>query len=103
MIDKNKQPDKNGFTKYDHDKLRYELISPSAMKGMARVLTYGANKYVAHNWKKGTIDRYVGAAYRHMEAWRQGEKIDPESHLPHLEHLITNIMFLIELDKDNVK
>lgn len=89
------------FMKYDSEKLRYELIPPSTTLALARVLTYGARKYKPDNWRKGEVDRYVGAAYRHLEAWRQGEKRDPESGLLHLEHLLTNIAFLLELDKEN--
>lgn len=86
------------FMKFDSAKLRYELIPHSALEGLAKVLTYGARKYKPENWRKGEINRYVGAAYRHFEAWRAGEKNDPESGLSHLEHLLTNVAFLIELD-----
>ena len=87
------------FTKHDAGKLRYELIPPSAMRAIADVLTFGANKYSANNWKKvDDPSRYVGALYRHLEAWRSGEELDPESGLPHLHHAITNLAFLIELD-----
>ena len=87
------------FMKFDSEKLRYELIPTSATEGLAKVLTYGARKYKPNNWKKGELERYVGAAMRHLEAWRSGEKLDSESGLPHLEHLLTNVAFLIELDK----
>jgi hypothetical protein len=87
------------FTKYDAGKPRYELIPASSMRAMADVLTFGAQKYSDNNWQQ--VDepmRYVGALYRHLEAWRQGEVADPESGLPHLHHAITNLAFLIELD-----
>ena len=86
------------FTKYDGGKLRYELIPPSALKAMAEVLTFGAIKYSANNWKSVDDDsRYVGALYRHLEAWRDGEEVDPESSMSHLWHAMTNLAFLIEL------
>jgi len=87
------------FMKFDSAKLRYELIPPSTTFALARVLTYGARKYKPNNWKKGKAERYVGAAMRHLEAWRNGEKLDEESGLPHLEHLLTNVAFLVELDE----
>jgi len=86
------------FMKFDSEKLRYELIPTSSTKALAEVLTYGARKYKPENWRKGELDRYVGATMRHFEAWRAGEKLDPESGLPHLAHLLTNVAFLIELD-----
>lgn len=88
------------FMKFDTSKLRYDLIPVSAMAGMARVLTYGAKKYKPGNWKQvDNIDRYVAALYRHLEAWRGGETNDSESGLPHLEHALTNVAFLLDLDK----
>ena len=87
------------FMKFDSAKLRYELIPPSTTFALSRVLTYGARKYKPNNWKKGDIERYTGAAMRHFEAWRNGEKLDAESGLPHLEHLLTNVAFLVELDE----
>ena len=90
------------FMKFDKDKLRYDLVPPEATKALASVLTYGAKKYKANNWQQCTDpSRYVAAAYRHFEAWRMGEQCDPESHLPHLHHVLTNIAFLIWLEEQN--
>lgn len=85
----------DSFMKFDKGKLRYGLIPPQATKAIAQVLTYGAKKYKPNNWQLGEPDRYVDALYRHLEAWRAGEKLDPESGLSHLAHAITNISFLI--------
>jgi hypothetical protein len=41
----------NKFTKNDNDKLRYDLIPPQALKALAEVLTFGANKYADNNWQ----------------------------------------------------
>ena len=90
------------FMKFDTGKLRYGLIPPSATEALASVLTYGAKKYKANNWKEvDDTDRYVDALYRHLEAWRNGENLDEESKLPHLSHALTNIAFLIALDVQN--
>ncbi len=88
------------FMKFDSEKLRYELIPPSALEALAKVLTYGARKYKAENWRKGEINRYTGATFRHLEAWRRGEDIDKESGFLHLELLLTNVAFLLELTKN---
>jgi len=32
---------------------------------------------------------------RHLNAWRLGESIDPESGLHHLKHALTNVIFLM--------
>lgn len=87
------------FMKFDTGKLRYDLVPTSAFEGLAKVLTYGAKKYSPNNWRNAEdTDRYIAALYRHLEAWRKGEKVDEESGLKHLEHAITNVAFLLELD-----
>ena len=91
------------FMKFDAGKLRYDRIPPSSLKGLARVLTYGAKKYKPNNWKNvDNLDRYVAALYRHLEEWRSGSKVDQESGLKHLEHAMTNLCFLLELDTDEI-
>lgn len=87
------------FMKFDTNKLRYDLIPPSALEALATVLTYGAKKYKPDNWKNvDNPERYIGAAMRHFEAYRSGEWLDPESGKPHLWHVMTNIAFLTELE-----
>jgi hypothetical protein len=87
------------FIKSDSNKLRYDLVPPSLIEDVARVLTFGAEKYEPNNWKRvDDPSRYVAALYRHLEAWRAGEITDQESRLSHLAHAATNIAFLIELN-----
>jgi len=86
----------NSFMKFDSGKLRYGLIPPVVTKELAKVLTYGAKKYKPNNWQEvDSVDRYIDALYRHLEAWRAGDKIDEESGLSHLSHALTNISFLL--------
>jgi|TARA_R110000744_G_scaffold91126_1_gene176964 hypothetical protein len=90
------------FKKFDGGKTRYDLVPPKIIQGIAEVLTFGANKYGANNWKSvDDPERYVGALYRHLEAYRRGEFIDPESGFSHLEHASTNLAFLIELGHES--
>jgi hypothetical protein len=71
-----------------------------AMLHVARVLLFGAKKYGAGNWKMvpKARDRYFAACLRHTLAWWQGEKLDPESGLPHLAHAVTCLIFLLWFD-----
>lgn len=90
--------------KFDDGKTRLELIPTELIEGVGRVLTFGAQKYEAENWRNFTeadFPRLVGASMRHMEKYRRGEVFDPESGLPHLAHLATNLGFLLALDKRN--
>lgn len=83
--------------KYDSSKPRMELLSAIALEGTAAVLTYGAAKYSANNWRKGFAwTRIIGSTMRHLLAFARGEDLDPETGLPHLDHAACNIMFLQE-------
>lgn len=85
--------------KYDDGKLNYSLVPVSSIEELAKVFTYGANKYKAYGWKDVEVNRYESALFRHIQAWRSGEELDPESGLSHLSHALTNIAILIELTK----
>ena len=91
--------------KDDSGKLRFGLIPPVALEEIARVLTYGANKYSDNNWRKVDASRYEDALGRHINAWRKGEECDQESGLKHLAHALTNMCFLLvkETEKEEVK
>lgn len=86
--------------KYDKEKPRFDLLDPKAMQGLAEVLTFGANKYAANNWRNGIeYSRLIAALMRHLNAIQDGEDIDPESGLPHIDHLGCCWMFLSNLTK----
>ena len=81
--------------KYDNEKPRMDLLDPVALEGLAKVLTFGAQKYAAHNWRKGIANsRLIAAMLRHLFAIMRGEDIDPESGIPHIDHLGCCWMFL---------
>lgn len=84
-----------GGLKYDNNKPRMDLLDWTALEGVARVLTFGAQKYEANNWRKGLeYSRVMGAMLRHLAAIQRGEDIDPESGEPHIDHLGCCWMFL---------
>lgn len=86
--------------KFDQDKLPLHLLSTEAMNQTAAVLQFGADKYAAHNWRKGFAwSRPLSAALRHITAFNAGEDKDPESGLSHLAHAACCIMFLLEFEK----
>lgn len=85
-------------TKADKGKAPCELLSPTALLGTAAVLAFGAKKYSPNNWRKGLAwMRIAGAIMRHLFAFMAGEDLDPETGLPHVDHLGCEIMFLQEL------
>lgn len=95
----------SGGRKFDGGKSQYGLLPAVALEEVAKVLTYGAQKYEPDNWRKvpGGIDRYFDAMQRHVWAWKRGEKTDPETALHHMAHAICCAMFIceLEMDKDN--
>ena len=86
--------------KFDTGKLQYSLIPTETTKALAEVLTFGARKYAPNNWMlvENGKTRYLDALYRHLEAFRSGETLDPESSLHHLAHALTNLAFLHYLE-----
>lgn len=88
------------FMKFDSNKPRMSLVPASLGIEVAKVLTYGAKKYKADNWRKvQSRERYVDALERHLADYKDGVVNDEESGLMHLSHMATNIAFLIELKK----
>lgn len=90
--------DESGGIKHDSQKPDFSLLSPIALTYLVKVLDFGAQKYAAHNWRKG-IDqtRLVSAAFRHLTAFLAGEDVDVETGLPHMAHVMCCAMFSVEL------
>lgn len=79
------------------EKTDYTFIEPKWLEGVADVLTFGAKKYSRDNWKKcklKDLHLYYAALYRHTEAMRMGEVVDPETGLKHAYHASCNLMFI---------
>lgn len=87
--------------KDDKGKPDVSLIYPDFILGIARVLTYGADKYGRNNWKKLSEPwpRYYAAAQRHLLARQMGEEEDTESGYSHLLHAACNLMFLYYIER----
>ena len=74
-----------------------DLLPPKALNEVARVFSFGAEKYGDHNWRGGLkYSRLIGATLRHVTAWIAGETEDPESGINHLAHAACNILMLLE-------
>ena len=100
MTDNHKDIGRN----YDEGKLRYDLLPAHALAQIVGVFTYGAAKYTTdefsgdRNWELGMpFHHHVGSLMRHIEAYRGGEDIDPESGCHHLAMAATRCFMLLEL------
>jgi hypothetical protein len=91
------EPAPVGGTKLDTGKPPMSLIPRCANEAEAEVLGFGAEKYEAHNWRKGFAwSRLINSAMRHLAAFADGEDNDPETGLSHIAHLRCNTGFLLE-------
>jgi len=99
MISDNKEL-KTGL-KYDQDKPMYNLIPAIAIDELAKVLTFGANKYAPNSWQNVSdgLERYRAALLRHAFAIQSGELYDQESGMPHSAHAMCCAAFIVELEK----
>ncbi len=91
------------FVKYDSSKRNYALLPWGAIDEIVKVLEHGADKYMAHNWRRGTTwSRYWSASMRHLTAWWRGESVDEETGLSHLAHCACCLIFLISYEMEQL-
>lgn len=91
--------------KFDNEKLRWDLLPLECIEEVVKILTFGASKYGPNNWQnlENAEDRYYAALMRHLVEYKKGIRIDDESGLSHLSHLMCNVLFLIWFEKHSVK
>ena len=89
-------------SKSDAGKPHPSYVPVALIEGVMAVREYGNQKYHdPDNWKQVEPDRYHQAMLRHiLAAWNDPYKIDPESGLPHIAHVATNIAFLLEMKEE---
>lgn len=72
-------------------KPRYDLIPVDPLTRLAHLYARGAEKYDDNNWMKGQpMSRVYASLFRHMIAWRQGDKTED-----HLAAVCFNAMALM--------
>ena len=76
------------------------LVPPYAMEQTAWVHKLGADKYGPWNWRETGVcaSTYVNAILRHLNAWRDGEDLDPESGITHLAHIACSANILMDAE-----
>ena len=77
--------------------LSYILQGTKSVEGLAKVLEFGATKYDRGNWLK-SLDKneLVDSLLRHLTSFVNGEVLDQESNLPHIDHIHFNAKALAE-------
>jgi hypothetical protein len=75
---------------------------PNALQAAQAVSAFGAEKYDWNTWQTvpDALPRYHHALRRHQLAKASGEKVDPESGLPHSWHIAWNALAIAQLEFD---
>lgn len=76
------------------------MYVPTAMKGLADAMQYGAIKYGSPPGDKGWLqhapEETLQSLMRHLSAHMNGEIHDPESGLPHMACVLFNVAAYME-------
>lgn len=81
---------------------RFDLIPIEALTEVAVLYGRGAEKYAAHNWRKGyEWSKSFAALQRHANAFWSGEDNDPEMRTSHMASVVFHAMALICFTKDH--
>jgi Domain of unknown function (DUF5664) len=78
------------------------LVPPELILAAAEAFGYGAQKYSAHNYRKGLpVSEIYSALQRHLLAFIGGEDRASDSGLPHLSHAAACVGMLITILKEH--
>jgi len=78
-------------------KAELHYIPFKVLMKVAEIFSFGAEKYLPFNYKtkKALPDvSFINSALRHIGAYNDGEDLDPESKLHHIDHAIVNLLML---------
>ena len=79
----------------DADGTRYDLISPIGLRRVAETCAEGAEKYDAHNWRKGVpLSVMLNHALRHVVEFLGGDRSED-----HLAHAAWNLLGAMEFEE----
>lgn len=86
--------------RFDSGKNRLDLVPPSLMEEVGKILTFGTAKYGDSNWKKGmSWSKCIASLKRHLLEFEKGVDKDSESGELHISHILCNAAFLLEYYK----
>jgi hypothetical protein len=80
------------------DKLPLHLWPTTATAAGSIALLNGALKYGRANWRHAGVRAtiYADAIRRHLDAWLEGEEVDPDDGVPHLWAILAGTAILID-------
>ena len=78
-------------------KPKFSLMPQKALLEVAKVFTYGEDKYEAFNYSKGeNTTVYIDAAMRHINAFLCNEDIDNETKTNHLANAAADLLMTLD-------
>ena len=82
------------------NKLPLSLVPTTAIAVESLALLEGASKYGRQNWRATEVRAtvYIDAALRHLQAYYEGEDVDPLSKVSHLGHVRACMAILIDAE-----
>lgn len=88
----------------DHDGVRFDLISPKALKRLAATYADGAIRFNDHNWRKGIpYSNIFNHLVNHIYAWMLGEDGPDGNPEDHLAHAAWGLFALMEYEENGRK
>jgi len=87
----------------NENKPRWDLMPLTQLNEVAKVYTFGANKYSDKGYATRDPKEYLGATLRHIVAYSSGESKDSESGLRHLAHAVTDLLIMMEIEDNKTE
>ena len=82
---------------------RFDLLPAEALAKVARHYGVGAQKYAAHNWRRGyEWSKSYAALQRHANAFWGGEDVDEETGSPHMAAVAFHALALLTFMDEQV-
>jgi len=95
-------PESSNALRFNKNKPKVTLALDAyhSLDGAAEVFEKGLEKYSRGNWQKGLLwTENMDSMMRHILAFNSGEDLDPESGLPHVDHITCNALMLAQNDR----
>jgi hypothetical protein len=79
-------------------KPRWSLLPWHALDHVLGAFEFGARKYAVNDWLNRPQLDHIDGAFRHLTAWLQGDRRDPETGLSHLAHAGARVLMALALE-----
>ena len=94
-------PDDNPKTVFGLKKPSMSSVPPTALLHLMKAFADGRAKYGLMNWREKTVSStiYYDAAFRHMLAWYDGERLADDSGVHHIGHAMACLAIILDAEE----